>query len=123
MMCRVQDWLHGVRHAAPEQETRTSLASDPLTDAERLRVIYSMITNPPGEGGAGITPKRGEWKEVESVFPLHDHTFNKKWMKSWGSTYLVKLEDQDEIRNRFGEKVGLGDKVSLNVQPIYRWIT
>ncbi|KAI9754113.1 MAG: hypothetical protein M1815_005821 [Lichina confinis] len=102
---RVQDWLRGIRHAAPEQETRTSLESEPLTEAERLRVIYEILTNGPNEGGAGITPKRGEWKEVESVFPLHDHTFNKRWMKKWASTYVLGLDDQDEIRNKFGEKI------------------
>ena len=68
-------------------------------------MIYEILTNGPNEGGAGITPKRGEWKEVESVFPLHDHTFNKRWMKKWASTYVLGLDDQDEIRNKFGEKV------------------
>ncbi|KAI9841087.1 MAG: hypothetical protein M1837_000991 [Sclerophora amabilis] len=102
---RVKDWLHGVRPAAPEKETQNSLSSDPLTEAERLRIVYLLITNPRSEGGAGITPKRGEWETVESVFPLHDHEFNKAWIKEWSSSYFLKIEDLDRIRDRFGEKV------------------
>lgn len=102
---RVQEWLHGIRHAAPEKETRESLTAEPLYEAERLRIVYDMITNAPEDGGAGITPKRGEWEEVESLFPLHDHAFNKQWMKKWSSTYALDLKDQDEVRNKFGEKV------------------
>ncbi len=66
-----------------------------------------MITNDPAEGGAGITPKRDEWKEVESIFPLHDHAFNKKWIKSWSSSSALTLKDHDDIRNRLGEKVSI----------------
>ena len=64
-----------------------------------------MITSPREEGGAGITPKHGEWKYVESIFPLHDHTFNKDWIMKWSTTSFLKIEDLDDIRNRFGEKV------------------
>lgn len=74
---RVKDWLHGVRVAAPDKETQRSLAGEPLTEAERLRIVWQLITLPESEGGAGITPKQGEWKLVESIFPLHDHEFNK----------------------------------------------
>lgn len=104
-MCRVQDWIHGVRSAAPAKETRQSLEAEPLHEAERSRIIYQLITNPVDEGGAGITPKQGEWKEVESVFLLHDHAHNKEWIKSWSTKYLLTPEDIDEIRNRLGEKV------------------
>lgn len=64
-----------------------------------------MITGPKAEGGAGITPKHGEWKDVESVFPLHDHAFNKEWIKKWATMTFLKVEDLDEIRDRFGEKI------------------
>lgn len=74
---RVKDWLYGVRPAAPDKETQRSLDKEPLTEAERLRIVYQLITLPQGEGGAGITPKQGPWTLVESIFPLHDHEFNK----------------------------------------------
>jgi hypothetical protein len=64
-----------------------------------------LITKPKNEGGAGITPKTGEWKGVESIFALHDHTFNKKWIKELTSKYLLNSKDLVEIRDRFGEKI------------------
>ena len=102
---RVKDWLYGVRAAQPDRETQNILTSQPLTDAERLRIVYSMITSPRGEGGAGITPKQGDWKNVESLFPLHDHAYNKEWIKKWSTMTFLKVEDLDDIRDRFGEKV------------------
>jgi len=74
---RVKDWLFGVRLAAPDKETQKSLDKEPLTEAERLRILYKLITLPVDEGGVGITPKQGPWTLVESVFPLHDPDFNK----------------------------------------------
>lgn len=73
----MKDWLHGVRAAAPDKETQRSLDKEPLTEAERLRIVWQLITLPESEGGAGITPGHGQWALVESVFPLHDHEFNK----------------------------------------------
>jgi anoctamin-10 len=57
------------------------------------------------EGGAGITPKEGEWENVESIFALHDHAYNKDWIKKWSNSWTLKTEDLDDIRNRLGEKV------------------
>ncbi|KXS97871.1 hypothetical protein AC578_5038 [Pseudocercospora eumusae] len=102
---RVKDWIHGVRAGEPAHDVRASLEQDPLTDAERLRIIYQMITNYEEEGGAGIRAKSPEWEYVQSIFSLHDHTFNKHWIKKWATEYTIKTEDLDEIRDRFGEKV------------------
>jgi anoctamin-10 len=94
-----------VRAAAPPKETREALEAEPLYEAERLRIIYQLITNPVSEGGAGITPNEGEWEGVESLFALHDHAYNKDWIKKWTSSYFLKTEDLDDIRNRLGEKI------------------
>jgi anoctamin-10 len=102
---RVKDWIHGVRTAAPSKETQKAIEEEPLHEAERYRIIYRMITNSEEEGGAGITPKEGEWKNVESVFALHDHAYNKEWIQRWTKKYLLDAEDLDEIRNRLGEKI------------------
>jgi len=102
---RVQDWLYGVRTAAPEKELDSNLNHEPITEAERLRLVYLLITKPREEGGAGITPKSGEWKGVESIFPLHDHAFNKAWIKDLTSKTFLDAKDLTEIRNRFGEKI------------------
>lgn len=102
---RVKDWIHGVRPAQPAKEVRLSLEQEPLIEAERLRIIYQLITNPESEGGAGITPKKGEWENVESLFALHDHVYNKEWIKKWSTQWLLTPEDFDDIRNRLGEKI------------------
>ncbi|KAK6532287.1 hypothetical protein TWF281_006478 [Arthrobotrys megalospora] len=102
---RVRDWLHGIRPAAPEKETQQSLENEPFTDGERLRLVYSLITLPNSEGGAGITPKQGEWNLVESIFALHDHDFNKKWLKDWSTKWIIGPEDLKVMRDRFGEKI------------------
>ncbi|KAL9030096.1 MAG: hypothetical protein Q9196_001736 [Gyalolechia fulgens] len=102
---RVKDWLHGVRPAEPARETRTTLEGQTLTEAERFRIIHRLITSPRKEGGAGVIPKEGQWKNIESIFPLHDHTFNKGWIKKWSTMTFLKVEDLDQIRDRFGEKI------------------
>ncbi|KKZ64973.1 hypothetical protein EMCG_09118 [[Emmonsia] crescens] len=101
---RVRDWLHGVRHSQPDPDAKGSCV--PETDAERLLIVYNMITSPTDEGGAGITPKHGEWDYVESVFPLHDKLLNKTWIKSWTSKTFLTADDLDQIRNHHGEKIG-----------------
>lgn len=78
---------------------------EPVTEAERLRLVYLLITKPKNEGGAGITPKEGEWEGVESIFALHDHQFNKAWIKDLNSKYYLNAEDLRVIKDRFGEKV------------------
>lgn len=100
-VCRVRDWLYGIRHAEPEPAS----SIEPSTEAERLRVINHMITSPTEEGGAGITPQQGEWKNVTSVFPLHDEETNKKWMREWSQKTFLSDEDLDQIRDKFGESV------------------
>ncbi|MCJ1306640.1 hypothetical protein MMC25_000283 [Agyrium rufum] len=102
---RVKDWLNGVRAAQPDREVSKALSTNPLTDAERFRLVHHLITSAKSEGGAGITPKTGEWKNVESVFPLHDHTFNKQWISKWSRQTFLTTEDLDEIRDRLGEKI------------------
>ncbi|KAF2097207.1 DUF590-domain-containing protein [Rhizodiscina lignyota] len=102
---RVRDWLYGVRAAAPPKETRGALESEPMYEAERLRIIFQLITNSEAEGGAGITLKEGKWKNVESIFALHDHAHNKEWINQWARKWFLSPEDLDDIRNRLGEKI------------------
>lgn len=97
---RTRDWLYGIRHTQPE-------ASDdgPETQAEHLRIIYRLMTDPKHKGGAGITPQKGEWKHVKSLFPLHDNELNKRWIKDWSSKTFLSHADFDHIRARMGERV------------------
>ncbi|KAK4450641.1 Anoctamin-10 [Podospora aff. communis PSN243] len=102
---RVQDWLYGVRTAAPNQDLSKYFEDEPVSEAERLRLAYLLITKPKNEGGAGITPKVGQWQHVASIFPLHDHAFNRQWIKQWSTKYYLNDDDINQIRDRFGEKV------------------
>lgn len=102
---RVQDWLYGVRTAAPNQDLAKYFEHEPVTEAERLRLAYLLITKPKNEGGAGITPKVGHWKHVASIFPLHDREFNRKWITQWSTKYYLDDDDINQIRDRFGERV------------------
>lgn len=75
-----------------------------------------MMTVPKEAGGAGITPKHGEWKNVDSIFPLHDEEMNKQCMKDWSQKTFLSPEDLDQIRNIFGESVGTLHGIRCSVQ-------
>ncbi|KAI1177446.1 DUF590-domain-containing protein [Nemania sp. FL0916] len=102
---RVQDWLYGVRASSPEKDIAKAFENEPVTEAERLRLVYLLITKPKNDGGAGITPNVGRWKDVTAIFPLHDQAFNNAWIKSWGTKYFLDEQDLDQLRNKFGESV------------------
>ncbi|KFH40217.1 hypothetical protein ACRE_091260 [Hapsidospora chrysogenum ATCC 11550] len=102
---RLQDWLHGVRPSSPDKDVTRCLHDEPVTEAERCRLVYLILTKSNNDGGAGVTPGEGSWRFVESIFPLHNHAFNKAWIQKWSRKYLLDQRDLDEIRNKFGEDV------------------
>ncbi|KAI1004463.1 hypothetical protein K3495_g3748 [Podosphaera aphanis] len=102
---RLQEWSYAVNPTLPPDEMQKNLEKKPITEAERLRLIYSLVTCPKSEGGAGITPNTGEWKIVKSIFPLHDPIFNKEWVKKLSSKYFLTTQDLDEVQAKFGEKI------------------
>ena len=102
---RMKDWLYGIRQIQPVKDAPEALTSNPLTPAERHRQILSMIVAPKEEGGAGITPKHGDWKNVASIFPLQDRAKNKKWLAEFSTKTILTPEDLDEVRDAVGEKV------------------
>ncbi|KAJ6783444.1 hypothetical protein PWT90_01691 [Aphanocladium album] len=102
---RLQDWLHGVRSASPDHDVAKTLENEPVTEAERLRLVYLMMTKPENEGGAGITENAGKWKHVDAIFPLQNLAFNKSWISNWGGKYLLEEKDIHDIRATFGENI------------------
>jgi anoctamin-10 len=78
LLLRVKDWLHGVCQTAPVKDAQGRLNPASLTEAERLRIICLLNTNPRSEGGAGVILNEGDWREVDAIFPLHDHNFNEE---------------------------------------------
>lgn len=102
---RIRDWLNGVRQIQPVKETVHTLTEIPLSQSERLRLIYAMMTDQKMDGGANITPQHGDWKYVDAIFPLHDHEKNKRWLSDFTKKTFLTPEDLDHIRDAVGEKV------------------
>lgn len=75
---RVRDFLLGVRVDEIGDESNSTnnvdQAFEDLTEAERLRLVYEILTQPETEGGAGISNEMDDY--VESIMPLHDDKFN-----------------------------------------------
>ena len=69
--------FYGVRRLTLQAFIKSpgGLTDESLTEAERLRIIFTMIVSPAEEGGAGITPGLGDWENVESIFPLPNSKF------------------------------------------------
>lgn len=75
---RVRDFLLGVRVDEIEDSSTSTAITDQafndLTDAERLRLVHEIITQPESDGGAGISAHVDQY--VDSIMPLHDDKFN-----------------------------------------------
>lgn len=94
---RYSDFLCGLPTTNPTG-TR-DLAEEPLTPADRLRLVHTYVTSTPTDGGLGVVPGSSNWDRVESVLVLHDHTFNESWIRAWTTRQLgfVKF---DKIREQ-----------------------
>ncbi|KAL7937966.1 calcium-activated chloride channel domain-containing protein [Trichoderma chlorosporum] len=119
---RLQDWLQGVRLSGPGSDVTQAIKDEPVTEAERLRLVYLLITNSRNDGGAGITQGQGQWKYVDAIFPLHNNAFNKEWLQKWSKKYILDQSDLDDIRDKFGEGVAfyfafLKDYFSFQIFP------
>lgn len=122
---RLSDWLHGVKSTKPSPRTPRDFSSDPITPAERLRLVHSILTTPRSSTSvsvtssassgrtAGITPtpSPASFPHVTSIFPPHDPHFNKTWIDRWNSRSHIGLsippEELVEIKDHLGEKVAL----------------
>lgn len=114
------DWLHGVRTRNPgddksngsnnsteDEKENDDEENDGLTPAERLRLVYEIITSPKEEGGVGITPGINEWEFVEQIFPLHNYELNSSLIKRWSTRWLLDESEIEAIRKQFGDKVAM----------------
>lgn len=106
-----------MRASAPDTDAAYALQREPVTEAERLRIVYHIITRPQNEGGAGVSP--GKWKHVAAVFPLHDQAFNKAWIHRWSKKYMIDQASIDEIRDKFGEDVAF---YFAFLRSYFRWL-
>ncbi|KAL1920530.1 uncharacterized protein VTP21DRAFT_907 [Calcarisporiella thermophila] len=101
---RMRDWLAGVKYPNDKELTRTISATE-LTEADRLRHIYSIITSPSSEHGAGVIISRETC--IESIMALHNRQFNRAWVHDWSQKYYLSDQDIQRIRSHFGEKIAL----------------
>ncbi|KAI8376171.1 calcium-activated chloride channel-domain-containing protein [Radiomyces spectabilis] len=100
---RVRDILLGIRVNEVESEEDSQAQPQELTEGERLRIIYDILTGPESEGGANISPMLDNY--VQSIMTLHDDDFNKHWIHLWTKKWYINHDDLNQIRNQFGEKI------------------
>ncbi|KAK9458777.1 calcium-activated chloride channel-domain-containing protein [Lipomyces oligophaga] len=114
---QVKDWLMSIRSTAPEPVENVVPAS--FSVAERLRLVYSRLMDPPAEHGLGITPGKGDWIYVTSVFASHDPEFDNAWVRRWSRKYILGEEELELMRDTFGEKVAL---YFAFLQDYFKWL-
>ena len=89
------DFLHGLSTPLPASPTVLLRAS------ERLRLVYSYVTDAPDDGGLGINPENGSWSRIESIMTLHDPEFNNRWIRALTTTTTTVGHGQlDAIRTQ-----------------------
>ena len=102
---RVKDWLYGIISTHPGGTKDTVV--DGAFEAEDILSIYHLVNWDHEHGGAGITPQWGKWKNVTSIFPLHNEAANQTLLKHLSSKLVLTTRDLDQIRDLFGAKVSL----------------
>lgn len=105
---RVKDWLYGITKTQPQvdKKSKSQVANDAF-EAESILSVYHLLNWSKDQGGAGITPGLGNWKNVKSIFPIHNEPANRKLLKRLSKKLLLNKEDLDEIRNLFGSQVSI----------------
>jgi anoctamin-10 len=99
----VKDWLYGIVKSHPGG-TASSVVSGAF-EAEDLLSMYHLVNWRKELGGAGVTPDFGQWKNVPSIFPLHNPQANRELLTHLSKRVFLSLEDLDQIRNIWGAKI------------------
>ncbi|KAF2021061.1 DUF590-domain-containing protein [Aaosphaeria arxii CBS 175.79] len=100
---RVKDWLYGITKQHPGGNRDTVVDGD--FEAEDILSMYHLVNWRKELGGAGITPEFGKWKNVKSIFPLHNISANEDLLYHLSKKLLLSAEDLDRIRDLWGAKV------------------
>lgn len=66
-------------------------SAQPLSPADRIRIIHSYISSTPSDGGLGISSDSSDWDLVHSMFPLHNRQFNTAWVKTWKPRNITSM--------------------------------
>ncbi|KAJ7483438.1 calcium-activated chloride channel-domain-containing protein [Mycena latifolia] len=99
---RHSDFLSGLPNTPLKREEE----SQPLSPADRIRLVHAFITSTPADGGLGISPDSPQWDLVESVMALHDRAFNENWIHAWTTSRFVSVK-QERLREQFGDSVAM----------------
>jgi hypothetical protein len=94
-LSRHEDFLSGL----PVTPVSADSIIEPLSPADRIRLVHAYISSSPNDGGLGISPGTSEWDLVESITPLHDRHFNDAWVRGWkpyqlGAVHLNRIREQ-----------------------------
>ncbi|ORX95276.1 DUF590-domain-containing protein [Basidiobolus meristosporus CBS 931.73] len=107
---KIQDWLAGVSVSTRRkgenisQTLHKQVKSDArLTDSERLRLIHQIIVGDEADGCAGLDPDNID--AIDSLFPIHNRAYNNQWLRSWSTSWRIKQEDLQNLRDHFGETI------------------
>jgi anoctamin-10 len=99
----IKDWLYGITKSHPGGTAAS--ASDASHEAEDLLAVHHLVHWPKELGGAGITPRHGQWANVSAAFPLHNHVSNRDLLAHLSTRILLTDEDLDKIRDLLGAKI------------------
>ncbi|TFK25156.1 DUF590-domain-containing protein [Coprinopsis marcescibilis] len=99
---RRSDFLSGL----PFTPVASGSSVQPLSPADRIRIVHSYIASTSSDGGLGISPDTPEWDLVESIFPLQDRQFNEVWVKAWKPSNMASIH-LEKIRQQFGDAVAI----------------
>lgn len=101
---RVKDWLWEITRLQPPTGKDGPLVDDAF-EAENVLSMYHLVNWSQEIGGAGITPGRGKWECVKSIFPIHNEPANSALLRHLSKKLFLGDDDLDSIRDLFGSKV------------------
>lgn len=101
---RVKDWLWEITRLQPPTGKDGPLVDDAF-EAENVLSMYHLVNWSKEIGGAGITPGRGKWECVKSIFPIHNEPANSALLRHLSKKLFLGDDDLDSIRDLFGSKV------------------
>ncbi|PVV00466.1 hypothetical protein BB560_000488 [Smittium megazygosporum] len=94
-----------VSESATETSFDKKASKFDLTESARQAIVYQIISGPVQQGCANVTVENEPY--VTAIFPLHDKDYNKEWLKSWSTKWLISKSDLQDLRNHFGEEIAM----------------
>lgn len=136
----MSDWLHGMASPRPSPRDPRDFAVEPIEAAERLRLVYGILTASRTTGTPSIRSAastghtcglplasqlppapatKTDFPHLIDIFPPHDTAFNRLWLQRWAHFPTERLKEdplsvlsvpQHELDDL---KAHLGEKVGV----------